>query len=89
MNERRHPLAAWSSSQRARGGLVEAPASSTIDAAGRTTPEPPAATTPWKEAVTVRDTRPPVDESAGAQILFPVAVGLIFVTMLLTGALFG
>ncbi len=37
----------------------------------------------------MRNTEPRVDESAGSQILFPVAVGAIFVAMLLMGALFG
>ncbi len=42
-----------------------------------------------KESSTVRETQQRSDESTSHQILFPMAVGAIFLVMLLVGALFG
>jgi hypothetical protein len=70
-------------------GLVNRSESSKIAAAGPSPSRSAAPIMPWKDAVAVRNTEPRVDESAGSQILFPVAVGAIFVAMLLMGALFG
>jgi len=42
-----------------------------------------------EEAVRVREAQPQIEEARSHQILLPMAVGVIFLAMLVVGALFG